>query len=365
MELWCEALLSGHGLSYEAREIFADYGRRRAHQGVPLQSLMRAFSIGQREIWQGYLELAGDSTELGRELLFNVSRYMFCYFDQAAEETVQAYLDEQLRKARWREYLDQRLHYILLHRPEDEVGFREVLAALGLDPGMPRAAMALDVAIDADKLRTREDEVERLLLQVARAFKLTTADLVRTWHRERLLVWLPCAHGEAISQADQRLARGAAALLAGLAELREVGLGIMNRGARGWTRSAEEALRALDFFSGESAERVVRRYSDILVEDSIRGSENALRYLVSLLEQLSNEPDLLLTLDTYLGLGRRRAQAAKRLGIHPNTLDYRLGRIEELLGASLADVDWVGRLDIALRLRRYSLERSGKSDQGH
>ncbi|MFG7960911.1 PucR family transcriptional regulator [Pseudomonas aeruginosa] len=361
VELWCEALLGGYGLSDRAREIFADYGRRRAHQGVPLQSLMRAFSIGLREIWQGYLELAGDSAELGKELLFEVSRYMFCYFDQAAEETVQAYLDEQLRKVRWREYLDQRLHYILLHTPEDEAGFREVLAALGLDPGMPRAAMALDVAIEADTLRTRENEVERLLLHVARAFKVATSDLLRTWHRERLLVWLPCAHGEAISQADQRLARGAMALLAGLAELRQVGLGIMNHGARGWTRSAEEALRALDFFSGERAGRVVRRYSDILVEDGIRGSENALRYLVSLLEQLANEPELLLTLETYLGLGRRRGQAATRLGIHPNTLDYRLGRVEELLGASLADADWVGRLDIAVRLRRYSLGRGGRN----
>lgn len=80
---------------------------------------------------------------------------------------------------------------------------------------------------------------------------------------------------------------------------------------------------------------------------------------MSLLEQLGNEPDLLLTLETYLNLGRRRGHTAKRLGIHPNTLDYRLGRVEELLGARLADADWVNRLDIALRLRRYSSGRSG------
>ena len=43
---------------------------------------------------------------------------------------------------------------------------------------------------------------------------------------------------------------------------------------------------------------------------------NALRYLVSLLEQLGNEPDLLLTLETYLNLGRRRGHTAKRL--HPS-----------------------------------------------
>ena len=66
---------------------------------------------------------------------------MFCYFDEVAEENP-AYLDEQIRKVRWREYLGQRLYYILLHTPEDETGFREVLVALGLDPSMPRVARA-------------------------------------------------------------------------------------------------------------------------------------------------------------------------------------------------------------------------------
>ncbi|MBF2930867.1 hypothetical protein HKW71_36410, partial [Pseudomonas aeruginosa] len=77
------------------------------------------------------------------------------------------------------------------HTPEDETGFREVLVALGLDPSMPRVALALDVSIDAEKLRSREEEIERLLLQVSRAFRVATADLVRTWYRERLIVWLP------------------------------------------------------------------------------------------------------------------------------------------------------------------------------
>jgi sugar diacid utilization regulator len=52
--------------------------------------------------------------------------------------------------------------------------------------------------------------------------------------------------------------------------------------------------------------------------------------------------------------GQRRGQSAAELGIHPNTLNYRIERIEALLGASLDDIGWIERLDIALKLRRAS-----------
>jgi len=43
---------------------------------------------------------------------------------------------------------------------------------------------------------------------------------------------------------------------------------------------------------------------------------------------------------------------ASVLGIHPNTLNYRLDRIENILGARLDDASWVSKLDIAIKLRR-------------
>ncbi len=43
---------------------------------------------------------------------------------------------------------------------------------------------------------------------------------------------------------------------------------------------------------------------------------------------------------------------AGSLGIHPNTLNYRLDRIEALLDAKIDDPTWIARLFIALRLRK-------------
>jgi carbohydrate diacid regulator len=96
----------------------------------------------------------------------------------------------------------------------------------------------------------------------------------------------------------------------------------------------------------------VRLYSEIVVEESVRGTKNALRYLVSLVEQLESEPELLETLETYFDQLQRRKVTASVLGIHPNTLNYRLDRIENILGARLDDASWVSKLDIAIKLRR-------------
>ncbi|WP_371141958.1 MULTISPECIES: helix-turn-helix domain-containing protein [Burkholderia] len=42
---------------------------------------------------------------------------------------------------------------------------------------------------------------------------------------------------------------------------------------------------------------------------------------------------------------------AAALDIHPNTLDHRLERVENITGAKLDDAAWIARLEIALKLR--------------
>ena len=355
--LWCETLLTGEGLSQDTRRTLKEIGCRRVHQGVPLQSLMRGFSLGVREIWSGYLELARDDDALSKELLLQISGYMFDFFDDIAEEVVQAYLEEQIQKVRWREHLHQRLYHFLLHSPQDTEGFEDTLSALGLDASTPRVALALELPLRPVQPLQREDEFDRLTLQVSRHLKIPVKELIRVWYRDKLVIWLPGIKGETLTQCDQRMAESAASLPALLPQLRGVGIGLLNQGIAGWISTAEEAIKAIDLFPFNGAEQLVRRYSSVLIEDSVRSHDNTLRYLISLIEQLSHEPDLLLTLEAFFSSGRHRAQTAKTLGIHPNTLNYRTGRIENLLGADLNDINWVSRLDTALKLRRFSISK--------
>jgi DNA-binding PucR family transcriptional regulator len=57
---------------------------------------------------------------------------------------------------------------------------------------------------------------------------------------------------------------------------------------------------------------------------------------------------LAMTLATYLREMRSRTQAAARLGVHPNTVSYRVRQAEELLGRDL-QCDFLD-LQVALEL---------------
>lgn len=71
---------------------------------------------------------------------------------------------------------------------------------------------------------------------------------------------------------------------------------------------------------------------DLLVEYQLTRPGPAREALARRLEEIAHQPQLVETLRAYLEGARRRQQAAQSLHIHPNTLDYRLGRIAELTG---------------------------------
>jgi hypothetical protein len=69
-----------------------------------------------------------------------------------------------------------------------------------------------------------------------------------------------------------------------------------------------------------------------------------------------HKTEYLLTLHRYLANNLDPTSAAKELSVHRNTVDYRIGRIEELLGASLKERDTVFTLDFSLRIKEYLQE---------
>jgi len=61
--------------------------------------------------------------------------------------------------------------------------------------------------------------------------------------------------------------------------------------------------------------------------------------------------DLLVTLRAWLAAGCSTAAAADALVVHRNTVNYRLGRIEQLTGRSLRDSRVRLELELALTIR--------------
>lgn len=54
--------------------------------------------------------------------------------------------------------------------------------------------------------------------------------------------------------------------------------------------------------------------------------------MVSLLEPPEEHPELIHTLAAMIRLGVHRKRSARRLCVHPNTIDYRMRRISALTG---------------------------------
>ena len=85
------------------------------------------------------------------------------------------------------------------------------------------------------------------------------------------------------------------------------------------------------------------------------GAEECRRYVESYLGILrqfdeKNGAELIKTLRCYLAHNGRSADCAQQLFVHRNTINFRLSRIEELLGVDLKDGETVFRLQLALKL---------------
>lgn len=360
VRMWFNALLSGHPPSDKELEPLISFGRRRVHQGLSLQSLLQAFRTGSRVLWDVLLEEAGSNEEIHRELLFKVSPYILFHFDLMGRTIGQAHAEEQQKRARWRDRLQHELCGVIFSHPDDAESFREHTLALGLDANATHLAVALRLAAHPRERITPEAGLDKMMASASRVIGMQRDGVLHTLRNGHVLLWVPLPAGEPASEAERRLAALAETLPLAAQDIIAVGIGLPDSGARGWRRSAEQALRALDLGLRLEPTRAVHRYLEVALDDALSSSDNVVRFFESLMERLAPEPHLLKTLQAFFEFRQHRKAVAGALNIHPNTLSYRLERIETLLGAQLDDIGWLARLHAALRLRHISHPAAAK-----
>jgi PucR family transcriptional regulator, purine catabolism regulatory protein len=124
---------------------------------------------------------------------------------------------------------------------------------------------------------------------------------------------------------------------------------------------AERQARAALSRAVERGETVVDASSfvselDWLPSDPVLRRAFTERVLGGLLAQQRTSAERLLdTLRVWLQYGQRSGEAARRLGIHPHTLSYRLRRVEALTGLDLTSPAAVVELWLALELQREAV----------
>jgi purine catabolism regulator len=114
-----------------------------------------------------------------------------------------------------------------------------------------------------------------------------------------------------------------------------------------------DARLALDFLerTGAPAGRVLRFEDFELIDALLSAADPAeLQARVDLiLDPLRDHPQLLESLAAYLSADQNINAAAEALHVHPNSLRYRLNRVEDLLGRSLRSPATMADLYVALR----------------
>ena len=327
--LFFRSLVDERGLSDEELAPFRESARQRAAEGLPLEDLLHAYRLGGRLGWEALVAVADGEEQAA--LLPSVARLME-YVDRVSDAVTETYHDERRHLVSDEE---RRVHEL----------FDGLQHTAPLDPRTIELADQIGFPL--------EDRYQPFVLALAESPTHAHAQLAASLRQAGVLA---VTNGDRIAGL---LAQDAdpAALLADARALRAVGPP---------TPRAELAPMLFDLRLLIDLGRNTERLGDLRPEEFLPELLLARSpHLASMLEARVFGPlesaaerggaDLLTTLDAFLGAALDRRAAADALHVHPNTLDYRLRRIEELTGLLFADPDAVMLMALAIRRRR--LER--------
>ena len=306
-------------------------GSRRAEQGVPLESVLHAYRLGFRTIWEGLVAEARDGAVL--ELLVETATAVWEVVDQFSSTVGDAYRETEAALARQ----DDRRREVLLDALLDGRGHDRSLAAdAAAALGLPEHGRYLVVALEG------ADAVQPAAGALA-ARGLRTAWRGRAGRDVGLVAVELCSPADVSATLTAALEpvpggrAGVSPLVEGLAQvdlghrLAGTALNTLAPGATGVVELDAELPAALLVTCPDLAGRLVHRaLGGVLALDP-------------------DERDVLLaTLAAWLDTGGSAGQTAVRLTCHRNTVLNRLRRLEGLTGRSLERVDDLVAWSLAL-----------------
>jgi hypothetical protein len=303
--------------------IYHALGRGEHRAGRSLDALQAAYRVGARVAWRR-VSRAAAAAGVPVDAQHELAEAIFAYIDQLAAESVEGYADAQAAEAgalhRRREEL---LTLLLAHPPATPAKLEEAAAAAGWR--IPRRLALIALAPEA----------------AARVARRLSGDTLHAADANDGFVAVPEPGG-------------LRAELAAAARRYEVAVGLgpavpLVDATRSW-RWAALAMRTAavgEVIEAEAhlGELVLEASPDILAALW----EQALGPLGA--ETPSSRARLEMTLLAWLRQQGGQAAVAAELGVHPQTVRYRMGRLRELFGPDLDDPDKRFALELALRAR--------------
>ncbi len=293
-------------------ETYVELGRGELRGGRSLDALLAAYRVGARLAWRRFVE-AGVAAGLAPAVLYRLGEAIFAYIDAISAESAEGYAEEQSAAAGERQRRRRALVRLLAAQPAaDEEAIRSAAGAAGW--ALPREVAAAVVAggeegeldADAQRLARRIDPgaVGGVVEDAACVLVPDPDAPTRRRHIARALAGHPAALGPTVSWPDSgasvRRALAAARLVAS-GRLEASGLVVADE------HLPQLALHADPSLATALAERGLA---------PLRGETGA--------ERLTE------TLRAWLDRPGQVQAVAAVLGVHPQTVRYRLKRLREL-----------------------------------
>jgi DNA-binding PucR family transcriptional regulator len=148
------------------------------------------------------------------------------------------------------------------------------------------------------------------------------------------------------------------------------GLGSPRAGAHGMMVSLREARRARALGSLLEPQGQVHKYDELRLLDLFKQDATTDSFVQEVLAPLlgrdrRGRAHVVETLDAFFAAGMVRKAAAAQLGIHPNSLDYRLRMIETTLGYPVRSGNSAFKLQLALKLLPLTAAEPPRAPREH
>jgi hypothetical protein len=343
--IWLRAIKSGEIEESDLLPI-RHSARRRVRQGVALTSLLKAYRVAVRVMWRELLQSPEWQQPELAPLLAVVAEWALDFSDAISTEVDTSYLDEQRKLAEEQEHRRSALLELVLAGRLEE-------ARLDLMPELRTPHVVVVAEVVEDPPMEKLDRVGEALEKHA-GVKLWTV-------RQKAVVGVV---RRTPGEARQRVIHLLQEVMSSEPIVLRLGLGGDSQGPETTPSSYSEANDAIRIGKAMfgSAQRVhdfnsLGQYGLALREPAI-----AARWAASQLAEFG--PALkrrwsLPTLESYLAHRGNHKAVARELGVHVNTVKYRLSIIRSKIGTQMDDGESAGELLMAIRLNRIMNPRAG------
>ncbi|WP_307805267.1 helix-turn-helix domain-containing protein [Streptomyces spirodelae] len=334
LEHFVENLATGLEAPHVPPQVFQEFGRGEVLHGRSLDSLQAIYRLGIRLAWRRFAEI-GTQMEIPPPAMYELAESGFQYLDGLVAESVRGYAEAAARQAGERLRLQRRLLDLLLsdHPPRGGTDRADLLADRAARIGwrLPQtvavavlvrpARSAVPPAVGDEVLLDMECEQPRMVVPEPEA--PGRPELLR-----RAIAGWSGAVGPPVPLAEAAKSLGWAQAAVGLMER-----GLLPGGDLLYCTEHTEALVLLP------------------PEELIAGLT---RHRLAPLESCgpAHRRRLAETLLAWLETRGGAPEVAGRLGVHPQTVRYRLRQIRELWGDEIDDPDSRFELELVLRSMR-------------